>query len=87
MGDRDTAVIVSIAVLVGHDLSPDSPPSVALPEPAEATGAGDTGAGHTGSLTLIGQTNSGLSVSRPSPMVTAAGRPPVAALPVLATMA
>jgi hypothetical protein len=52
VGDRDTSIIASIAVLTGHDHNPDgSLPASALPEPTHTTGAGDPGP-----LTLIGQT-------------------------------
>jgi hypothetical protein len=50
VGDRDTSVIASIAVLTGHDRNPDGAlPASALPDPAETERAGDPA-----SLTLIG---------------------------------
>jgi hypothetical protein len=51
VGDRGTGPITSIAVLTGHDRNPDGPSIVRVPEPAEATGAGDPGP-----LIPIGQT-------------------------------
>jgi len=42
VGDRDTGIIASIAVLTGHDRNPDGPlPASAPPDPANTTGAGD----------------------------------------------
>ena len=50
VGDRETGIIASIAVLAGHDRNPDSPlPASALPDPAETERAGDPG-----SLALTG---------------------------------
>ena len=41
VGDRDTNIIASIAVLTGHDATPMAPPASAPPEPAETKSAGD----------------------------------------------
>ena len=52
VGDRETGIIASIAVLAGHDRNPDGPrPASALPDPAETERAGNPG-----SLALTGQT-------------------------------
>jgi hypothetical protein len=50
VGDRATDIISSIAVLTGHDHSPDGPPPAsALPDPAQTEPAGEPG-----SLALTG---------------------------------
>ncbi len=50
VGDRETGLIASIAVLTGHDRNPDGPyPASVLPDPAETEPAGDPG-----SLALTG---------------------------------